>query len=181
MMKQQRVVLLVAGLAGALVAAVLLVGAVAEVAAQSPQGTGTPARAGRAAAGRGGSGNFGPGGPGVFGPGGLGLKRANLTEAQREQVRAVVDQHRDEMRGLLQRVTGARRALTAAAENGQVEDVQAQEYGAATAALAVAQARVRAEVSQLLTPEQRALVQKQRDETQQWFAERPDRSGRRKQ
>jgi Spy/CpxP family protein refolding chaperone len=117
----------------------------------------------------------------VFGPGGLGLERANLTEAQRGQVRAVVDQHRDEMRGLLQRVTHARRALTAAAENGQVEDAQAQEYGAATAALAVVQARVRAEVAQLLTPEQQAQIQKHRQEMQQWFSERPDRPGRRPQ
>ena len=177
MMKQQRVVLLVAGLAGALVAAVLLVGAVAEVAAQGPAAS---ARVGRAGPGRGGPGNFGPGGPGIFGPGGLGLEGASLTQGQREQVRAVVDQHRDEIRGLFKRVTEARRALTAAAENGQVEDVQAQEYGAATAALAVAQARVRAEVVQLLTPEQRALVQKHRDEIQQWISERPDRSSRRK-
>jgi Spy/CpxP family protein refolding chaperone len=177
MMKQQRVVLLVAGLAGALVAAVLLVGAVAEVAAQGPAAS---AWAGRVGPGRGGPGNFGPGGPGVFGPGGLGLERASLTAGQREQVRAVVDQHRDEIRGLLQRVTAARRALTAAAENGQVEDVQAQEYGAATAALAVAHARVRAEVVQLLTPEQRVQVQKRRDELQQRFSERSDRANRRK-
>ena len=38
MVKQQRIVLLAAGLAGALMAAVLLVGAVAEVAAQGGQG-----------------------------------------------------------------------------------------------------------------------------------------------
>ncbi len=178
MMKQQRVVLLVAGLAGALVAAVLLVGAVAEVAAQGPAES---AWARRAGPGRGGPGNFGPGGPGVFGPGGIGLERASLTAGQREQVRAVVDQHRDEMRGLLQRVTEARRALTASAENGQVDEAQAQEFGAATAALAIVQARVRAEIVQLLTPEQRAQVEKRRDERQQRFSERSDRADRRKQ
>ena len=153
MVKQQRIVLLAAGLAGALMAAVLLVGAVAEVAAQGGQG--------RPGIGRG---HFGPGGPGVFGPGGLGLEGANLTEAQREQVRAVVDQHRDEIRGLFERVTQARRALSASAERGQVDEAAASQVGEASAALALAEARIRAEVLQLLTPEQRAAVQKRVEE-----------------
>ena len=153
MVKQQRIVLLAAGLAGVLMAAILLVGAVAEVAAQGGQG--------RPGVGRG---HFGPGGPGVFGPGGLGLEGANLTEAQREQVRAVVDQHRDEIHGLFERVTQARRALSASAEQGQVDESAASQVGEASAALALAEARIRAEVLQLLTPEQRAAVQKRVEE-----------------
>jgi len=163
MVKQQRIVLLVAGLAGVLVAVVLLVGAVAEVAAQG-QG------AGRSGIGRGG--HFGPGGAGVFGPGGLGLEGANLTEAQREQVKAVVDQHRDEMRGLLDRVTRARRTLAASAERGQVDEAAAGEVGEASGALALAQARIRSEVLQLLTPEQRAEVQKRSEARDEGVAER---------
>jgi len=163
MVKQQRIVLLVAGLAGVLVAAVLLVGAVAEVAAQG-QGAGHP--------GSGRGGHFGPGGPGVFGPGGLGLEGANLTEAQREQVKAVVDQHRDEMRGLLDRVTQARRTLAASAERGQVDEAAAAAVGEASGALALSEARIRSEVLQLLTPEQRAEVQKHSEARAERAAER---------
>ena len=76
-----------AGLAGALVATVLLVGT-AHVSAQGPGG-------GRPGMGRG---HFGPGGFGAFNPRGLGLEGANLTDAQRDQVRAVINGHRDELR-----------------------------------------------------------------------------------
>ena len=168
MVKQQRIVLLAAGLAGALIAAVLLVGTVAEVAAQGPGGG-----AGRPGFGRGGPG--GPGGRGAFGPGALGLDGAKLTEAQREQVRAVVDQHRDETRALLDRVSEARRTLALSAERGQVDEAAATEVGVATGALALAEARVRAEVLQLLTPEQRAELEKRRDERAGRFAERAER------
>jgi protein CpxP len=159
MQKQQQIVRTVAGLAGALVAAVLLVGTVAEVGAQAGQG----ARAGRGA----GFGHFGPGGPGVFGPGRLGLAGLDLTEAQRAQVKAVMDQHRDELRSHIERVGTARRALQASAETGQVDENAAMELGAATSALAVAESRARAEVIQVLTPEQRAKLQERREEMAQ--------------
>jgi Spy/CpxP family protein refolding chaperone len=169
MVKQQKVVLLVAGLVGVLVAAVLLVGAVADVAAQGQGGGGRP--------GFGRGGNFGPGGSGVFGPGGLGLDGANLTEAQRQQVRAIIEQHRDEIRGMNDRVAQARRALIASAENGQPDEAQANELGQATATLALAEARIRAEVMQLLTPEQRAEVQRRAAERAQRAAEHAGRRG----
>jgi len=159
MVKQQRLVLLAAGIAGALVAAVLLVGAVAEVAAQD--GRGRPGFA------RGGG-----GGLGLFGPGGAGIDGANLTEAQKDQVKAIVESHRDEMRGLLDRQAQARRVLAASAESGRVDDAAANEVGAASASLALAEARMRAEVFQLLTPEQRAAVQKRAQERAQRFDRR---------
>ena len=159
MVKQQRLVLLAAGIAGALMAAVLLVGAVAEVAAQD--GRGRPGFA------RGGG-----GGLGLFGPGGAGIEGANLTEAQKDQVKAIVESHRDEMRGLLDRQAQARRTLAASAESGRVDDAAANDVGAASAALALAEARMRAEVFQLLTPEQRAAVQKRAQERAQRFDRR---------
>jgi len=159
MVKQQRLVLLAAGIAGALLAAVLLVGAVAEVAAQD--GRGRPGFA------RGGG-----GGLGLFGPGGAGIEGANLTEAQKDQVKAIVESRRDEMRGLLDRQAQARRALAASAESGHVDDAAANDVGAASAALALAEARMRAEVFQLLTPEQRAAVQKRADERAERFNRR---------
>jgi Spy/CpxP family protein refolding chaperone len=163
MVKQQKIVLAAAGLAGALVAAVLLVATVAEVAAQGP---------GRPGFGRGGPGHFGLVGRGGLGPGALGLDGVDLTEAQREQVRAAVDSHRDELRGLLDRVEVARRTLGASAESGQVDEAAANEVGAASGALALAEARMRAELFQLLTPEQRATIQKRAAERAKRFAER---------
>jgi Spy/CpxP family protein refolding chaperone len=87
-------------------------------------------------------------------------------------VKAIVESHRDEMRGLLDRQAQARRALTASAESGRVDDAAANDVGAASAALALAEARMRAEVFQLLTPEQRAAVQKRADERAQRFDRR---------
>ena len=141
MVKQQKIVLMAAGLAGAFLAAILLVGTVAEVAAQG--GT-------RPGFARGG----GPGGLGLFGPGGAGLDGANLTDTQKDQVKGIVDSHREEMRALLDRQALARRALTLSAESGRVDDAAANEVGAASAALALAEAHMRAEVFQVLTPEQ---------------------------
>jgi len=160
MVKQQKIVLLAAGMAGVLMAAILLVGAVAEVAAQDGRGRPGFAR------------GVGPGGLGLFGPGGAGIEGANLTEAQKDQVKAIVESHRDEMRGLLDRQAQARRALTASAESGRVDDAAANDVGAASAALALAEARMRAEVFQLLTPEQRAAVQKRGEERAERFNRR---------
>jgi Spy/CpxP family protein refolding chaperone len=159
MVKQQKIVLLAAGVAGALVAAVLLVGTVADVSAQ-----GGRARPGFA--------RGGPGGLGLLGPGGHGLEGASLTDAQKEQVKSIVDAHRDELRGLLDRQAQARRTLAASADSGQVDEAAATEVGSASAALALAEARLRAEVLQILTPEQRAAVQKRAAERAERFSER---------
>jgi Spy/CpxP family protein refolding chaperone len=136
---------------------------VAEVAA--PEGRGRPGFA------RGG----GPAALGLFGPGGAGLEGANLTDAQKDSVKGIVDSHREEMRGLLDRQARARRALVSSAETGQVDDAAANEVGAASAALALAEAHMRAEVFQLLTPEQRATVQKRAAERAERFSERRGR------
>jgi Spy/CpxP family protein refolding chaperone len=160
MVKQQKLVLLAAGVAGALVAAVLLVGTVAEVSAQSGR-----ARPGFARGG-------GAGALGLFGPGGSGIEGANLTEAQKEQVKSIVDTHRGEMRALLDRHAMARRALALSADSGQVDQAAATEVGNASAALALAEAQLRAEVLQVLTPEQRAAVQQRAAERAERFAER---------
>ena len=162
MMNKQRIAFLAAGMAGALVAGVLLVGTVAEVAAQD--GRGRPGVARR--------GGGGPGGLGLLGPGGAGLDGANLTEAQKAQVKSIVEAHRDDMRGLLDRQADARRALAASVERGQVDDAAANEVGAASAALALAEARLRVAVLQVLSPEQRAEVQKRAAERAEHFKER---------
>ena len=165
MVNNQRIAFLAAGVAGALVAGVLLVGTVAEVAAQD--GRGRPGAARR--------GGGGPGGWGLLGPGGAGLDGANLSDAQKEQVKSIVESHRDELRGLLDRQAEARRALAASVERGQVDDAAASEVGAASAALALGEARLRVEVLQVLTPEQRAAVRTRAAERAERFKERRER------
>jgi Spy/CpxP family protein refolding chaperone len=144
-------------------AAILLVGAVAEVAAQDGRGRPGFARGG------------GPGGLGLFGPGGAGLEGANLTDAQKDQVKSIVDAHHDELRGLLDRQAQARRTLVASADTGQADEAAASEVGNASAALALAEARLRVEVLQLLTPEQRAAVHKHAAERAERFEGRRGR------
>src|SRR5262245_14101543 len=50
----------------------------------------------------------GPGGPG--GPGGLPLRQLELTDAQQQQVRDVMQKHRDETRGMMERLQKAQAA-----------------------------------------------------------------------
>lgn len=171
MFTQQERVRLVAGTGGVVVVAALLVAMVAGVSAQGP----SPGRAGR-----GGPGVFGgPGGPGGDGVFGLGFRRlSTLTEAQREQLRSLAGQHREELATLARQVADARRALTASAQTGQVDEGKATEVGTAVGALALAQAKAQAEAFAVLTPDQRAEVAKQRDQLRQWLQARPDGGGR---
>ena len=158
MVEQQKIVLLAAGFAGALMAAVLLVGTVAEVAAQDGR-----ARPGFARGG-------GPGGLGLFGPGGAGIEGANLTDAQKDQVKAIVDSHRDEMKAIADRGRPAHEALDAAitAETFDEATIRARSMDVATvdADMLVLQSRMRSEIFQILTPEQQA-------EAKRFQSERP--------
>jgi protein CpxP len=138
-------------------------------AAQDGQGApGAPARP------FGGRGRFGgPGGPGRMGPGGpldLALGRLNLTDAQRDQVKSIVDSHREETRALLERERPAREALEQAIAAEPVNEAtilaRNSELAAVQADLAVLRARVRAEVMQVLTPEQRAQTKEMEQQRQ---------------
>ena len=90
-------------------------------------------------------------------------------------MKSIVEAHRDDLRGLLDRQAQARRALTASANSGQVDTAAATEVGNASAALALAEARLRAEVLQVLTPEQRAAVRTRAAERAERFKERRER------
>ncbi len=114
--------------------------------------------------GRGGPGRFGgPGGPGF--PGGpMGLlgprmmERLNLSDAQREQVKSVLDSHKDEMKALGDKGFEARKALEAAVAADQFEETtiraRSADVGTVEADMAVLRARIHAEVWQILTPDQ---------------------------
>ena len=114
-------------------------------------------------------GSRGPGGPGgrMMGPLGglvalhpdLPLPGLDLTEAQREQVRAIMQTHRDAGRALLQRAAaaaeGLQKATTTAIDEGAAAQ-HGQALGGTIADAAVLRARIRQEVFAILTPEQQA-------------------------
>ena len=169
--------------AAATFVAVLIVGAAAGALAQNTNDGPRPfmGRGGPPPGGPGG--RFGgPGGPmGALGPLGPLMRRADLTDAQREQVRAVVESHRDEMQAIGERARPAHEALQAALTNATFDEdtIRARyaEVAIVEADAAVAQARVYSEVFQILTPEQQAQVKKLQEEMKE---RRPERGrGRR--
>ena len=93
----------------------------------------------------------------------LPLPALNLTAAQREQVRTILQGHREEGQGLMQRGQTALESLRKATE-GAVDDgaaaQQGQALGAVIAEAAVLRARVRGEILAILTPEQQAEAAK---------------------
>jgi protein CpxP len=103
-----------------------------------------------------GRGRGGPGGP----LGGLPLRELNLTDAQREQVRAIVESREAETRAIGERAMAARQALHAATTSASFDEglvrARAAELAALEADLAVSRARIYADVFQILTPEQQA-------------------------
>lgn len=114
----------------------------------------------------GGFGRRGPGGPGGFGPGGLvaGLRGLDLSEAQREQVKGIMESHKAEFEAQAQKLGPAHAALrdviTAETLDETAIRQRASELAAVEAEGAVLQARVHSQVWALLTPEQQ---QKARD------------------
>jgi periplasmic protein CpxP/Spy len=124
---------------------------------------------------------FGPGGPmGPFGalPPML-MQRLNLTDAQREQVKSVMDSHRDEMKALGEKAGTAHKALQAAVTADQFDESAIRSRSAEAAALdadmAVLRARIHGEVWQLLTPDQ----QKTAKDLQTQMEQRRAQGGRR--
>lgn len=150
--------------AGFAAAAVLAVGATVAIHAreQGPGGFGPG----------GGFGRRGPGGPGMGGPGGLGgpmgmlpaLRALDLSDAQREQVKGIMDAHKAEFEAQFQKIGPAQKALqdTITAETLDETAIRqrASELAAVEADGAVLRAKVHAQVWALLTPEQQ---QKARD------------------
>ncbi len=124
----------------------------------------------------------GPGGPGGPGRGGgmaplgdLMLGRLDLTDAQKEQVKQILDTHKSEQQTLAERGRAAREALDAAitADTFDANTVRARAnaLGDVEADLAVARAQVRQEVVQILTAEQKAQLKKAQDDMKKRRAE----------
>jgi Spy/CpxP family protein refolding chaperone len=132
----------------------------------------------------------GPGGPGRFGgPGGRGGAmdvlgpmmgaRLNLSDAQRDQVRAVMDSHRDEMRVFGDRAMETQRALEAAITADTLDEglirARANDRAAVEADLAVMRARIHGEVWNILTAEQKAQAKEMQANMQKRLEGRRDR------
>jgi Spy/CpxP family protein refolding chaperone len=122
-----------------------------------------------------GFGGRGPGGPGgrggrMGGPmgGGFALREVmrDLTDAQREQIRAIHDKHAERLRPLTERVRTAREALDNAVMSDNAANLQALsiELGNAETELTFAHAQVQAEVFKVLTAEQKQKIAERRKE-----------------
>ena len=130
--------------------------------------------------GRGGSAFGGPGRS--FGPGLFGLRIADLSETQREQVRAILERHEAETRSLWEQQRTARSALEDSIVASPIDEgairQRSAELGSVDAELAVNRARVTAEVMSLLTPEQQQELQQHRARMKEQHESAPSRGRR---
>jgi periplasmic protein CpxP/Spy len=81
-----------------------------------------------------------------------------LSDAQKDQIKTIMQSHRDEWKSLADRASAARKALNDAVTADTVDENAIRQASAAQAAvqadMAVTRARVHAEVFQVLTPDQ---------------------------
>ena len=121
-----------------------------------------------------GRGPGGPDGPGRFrGPGGpMGMlpmlgPDLGLTDAQRDQVKAIAESHKADWGTLAERARTAHLALNQAVTTAPIDEAlirqKSSEVAAVDADMAVARARAYGEVFQLLTPEQKEKVKSRRE------------------
>ena len=142
-------VLIAAGLAAALISGSAL------ALAQGP-GPGMPGP-------RGFGGGHGPG-PGMD----FGLRGLDLSDAQREQVKTIVDSHRDELRQVGEKMREAHKAFAEATNAETIDEAAIRAKSTAVASAmadeAVLRAKVRAEVLTVLTAEQQEQLKARRQE-----------------
>ena len=134
----------------------------------------------------------GPGPPGgprgalLGGPaGGLGLRGIELTDAQREQVRSIMESHRQEFTDLRSKLGAAHRAFAEAQRAGDLDEAAIRTQSAAVANAmadeAILRARVRSQVHALLTAEQQQQLKDREAEMQKRLQERQQRLEQRKE
>jgi Spy/CpxP family protein refolding chaperone len=119
---------------------------------------------------------MGPWGPGR-GPGGpMGMlpmlgPRIGLTDAQKDQIKAIADTHKDDWKALADRSRAAHMAVDAAISADTIDEATIRQKSAEAAAveadMAVARAHARAEVWQILTADQKAQLKTMQTEMKQ--------------
>ena len=97
----------------------------------------------------------------------------DLTDAQREQVKAIHEKHADRIRPLAERARTAREALDTAVLSGNAGNLQALsiEVGNAETELTFAQAQVQSEIVNVLTAEQKQKIAERRKQMEARRAE----------
>jgi Spy/CpxP family protein refolding chaperone len=148
------------------VVAVAVVMAAVGVAVSAQMGPRRGMDTGQSPAGPGGAGMMGPGpgmrgggpGGGPFGMMGPELRMLDLTDAQRQQVRAAFDAHKDELKAIGDRMQTARKALQDAIAADAFDETairaKAADVALVDADAAVLRAKMHAAVIAVLTPEQ---------------------------
>jgi protein CpxP len=142
-------------------------GLVAALAGGAAVAIAQPQQGGGAGIGGPGRGMRGPGPRGFGGPmGDLGLRGIELTDAQRDQLRTVMESHKQEFETVRTKLREAHQGL-AAASNGETVDeaaIRARTTALASAMAdeAILRAKVRIEVNGILTAEQLQKLQERR-------------------
>jgi Spy/CpxP family protein refolding chaperone len=89
-------------------------------------------------------------------------RELNLTDAQRDQIKAIVEAHKDEWKALADKERTARLALAQTIAADTVDEAairqKSSEVAAVEADMAVARAHAHAEVFQILTADQKAQL-----------------------
>jgi Spy/CpxP family protein refolding chaperone len=124
--------------------------------------------------GPGGPGRFGgPGGPGGRGGGivGLPLRQLNLSDAQEDRVRSIVQAHDAALKEIGTRAASARRALNEAVTADTVDEglirARAAELATVEADMSVLRAQINNEIFRVLTPEQQTQLRELRTRMQE--------------
>jgi Spy/CpxP family protein refolding chaperone len=132
----------------------------------------------------GGSRGFGGPGPGgrFGGPGGpMGMlpmlgRAIDLTDPQKDQIKAIADSHQADWKALADRARTAHGALNAAVMGDTIDEAlirqKSAEVAAVDADLAVARARTKAEVFQILTADQKSKLKTMQAARQQRLTKR---------
>ena len=107
---------------------------------------------------------------------GMGFEGVNLTDAQKTQLRAVHESHRESTRALREEIRAKRQEVhqlsTAATFDEAAVRAKLTEVAALEAKLLGEQFRVRQEAQAILTPEQRTQLEQKRQEFKQRWQER---------
>lgn len=108
--------------------------------------------------------------------GGMMLRGLDLTDAQKAQVKTIMETNRAKVKPLMESMRANREALRSATENGKFDEAQVQslanEQASLSAQLLVERTRVKSQVYQILTPEQKEKAATLRTEMKDRFKDR---------
>ncbi len=95
------------------------------------------------------------------------LKKLGLTDAQKGQVRTIMDEERANIKPLVQKLRDGRKELRELGKSGRFDEAQVRAIAKGQAdtitELIVAKQRMRSKIYEVLTPDQRAKAEKMRE------------------